>query len=283
MSSCERCGDTGWVRIAGAEDLEPCGCKCTICGNSGWEPIPGGVTPCKCRVDKKLQWRLTQASIPEKYKQSELENYYTFWKGCTDLQKAAHFISTKFVDRAAVNSKVGLVFDGSVGGGKTHLAVGILKALIRQGRTGIFYDQNHLFHLLRQSYKSDMQFDESDILDPAMKWDVLVLDDLGALPMSDWATEKMVTILNERYNNDRITIVTTNFEYAKSKVFTDDYEERKSIAALTDAEQAQRATTHYTLGDRITNRMFSRLEAMCLRVRVYGPDYRRTTMGRAKP
>jgi DNA replication protein DnaC len=60
-------------------------------------------------------------------------------------------------------------------------------------------------------------------------------------------------VLNTRYNHKRMTIVTTNFE---------------NLPAATGAGM--------TLGDRIGDRMRSRLLEMCREVKMRGADYRET-------
>jgi DNA replication protein DnaC len=161
-----------------------------------------------------------------------------------------------------------------------------LKSLIRQGRTGIFYDQQEIFNLLRfgydkaagNAYGGEEGHDigsESEVLLPAQRFDVLVLDDLGSMPLNEWSRERLVTILNERYNNQRITIITTNYRFEHS-LLGDSYEEKN-----TQMSRAQRANTTYTLGDRVTDRVFSRLQQMCVPVDVFGADFR-GTVGKAR-
>ena len=42
--------------------------------------------------------------------------------------------------------------------------------------------------------------------------DVLILDDIGAEKATDWATEKIYSIVNNRYNAQKAVIVTSNFD-----------------------------------------------------------------------
>jgi DNA replication protein DnaC len=52
--------------------------------------------------------------------------------------------------------------------------------------------------------------DQMRILDKALLADVLLLDDLGAEKASDWTRKELVIILDERYRENRPTIVTSN-------------------------------------------------------------------------
>jgi len=70
-------------------------------------------------------------------------------------------------------------------------------------------------------------------------------------------------ILNTRYNDRRTTIITTN--YANLGPLGSD---------PTDARGARAAVREETLGDRIGERMRSRLQEMCVVVEMQGEDFR---------
>jgi DNA replication protein DnaC len=78
------------------------------------------------------------------------------------------------------------------------------------------------------------------------------LDDLGSVKPTDWVWDMVSMVLNTRYNHKRVTIVTTNFEN----------------------QPAGSAGAGMTLGDRIGDRMRSRLLEMCREVKMQGADYR---------
>src|SRR5713226_4431923 len=94
------------------------------------------------------------------------------------------------------------------------------------------------------------------ILQPVFEAEVLVLDELGAVKPSEWVWDTVSLILNTRYNNKRTTIITTNFPDLKAR-------ERPANAGGRSREEATYAAEKDTLGDRITDRMYSRLHEMC--------------------
>src|SRR5947209_20313548 len=49
------------------------------------------------------------------------------------------------------------------------------------------------------------------VLEPVLTVELLLLDDLGASKPSAWALETVGHILNTRYNEKRITLLTTNY------------------------------------------------------------------------
>ena len=92
---------------------------------------------------------------------------------------------------------------------------------------------------------------ELDVLRPVFDAEVLVLDELGATIPTDWVRDTMYQIINKRYNDRKLTILTTNYSDIRE----------------SDREQ--------TLEDRIGTRLRSRLYEMCTKVVMDGGDYRR--------
>ena len=50
-----------------------------------------------------------------------------------------------------------------------------------------------------------------EILRPVFDAEVLVLDELGAVRTTEWVFDTVNYILNSRYNENRTTIITTNY------------------------------------------------------------------------
>jgi DNA replication protein DnaC len=179
----------------------------------------------------------------------------------------ARWLAGRFVEEYPAE-KTGLLFVGSVGVGKTHLAVGILKALVRdKGIHSLFCDYRELLKSIQNSYNASVQATEVEILRPVFDAEVLVLDELGAVRSTEWVFDTVNYILNSRYNGNRTTIITTNYPDKAEQMRVDDDNPRSYSAA-------ERAARRETLGDRIGERMRSRLHEMCKKVELEGPDYR---------
>lgn len=107
-----------------------------------------------------------------------------------------------------------LLFVGSVGLGKTGLAISLLLEEIRAGRGGLYLVTPTFLSRIRATYTraGDGEIDEMDVLASVIEAPLLVLDDLGKVALSPWGQEKLFTLVNERHLAGRRTIVTSNLD-----------------------------------------------------------------------
>ncbi len=161
---------------------------------------------CDCwRADVTSRF-LNEARIPPRFARAELETF----EHDMDTQRQAWQKATAFVDAFPVVDR-GLLLYGPHGVGKTHLAVGILKACVRaKGARGYFFETRELLRLVRDTYNRSVDETEMDVLKPLLEADLLVLDDLGTEKTSEWVQETLGLVVNTRYNAKRPTIFTSN-------------------------------------------------------------------------
>ncbi len=76
----------------------------------------------------------------------------------------------------------GILFGGSIGVGKTHLATGILHRLSRERAAcaALFCDYRELLKNIQHSYNPQVATTEMEVLGLFYSAEVLILDDLGA-------------------------------------------------------------------------------------------------------
>ncbi len=236
--------------------------QCSLCNGTGWKPVETEtgtrVARCDCRLQNRPQGLLAGARIPKRYEHCELSNF-EFDGPHRDLA-TARMAACRFVEEYPLD-KTGLLLTGSIGVGKTHLAVGIVRELILgKGVACLFYDYRELLKQIQNSYNDSVKMTELDVLRPVFDAEVLVLDELGAVKPTEWVWDTVSLILNTRYNDNRTTIITTNFD-------------DKPAGATTGPRGAMHSET---LGDRIGERMRSRLHEMCRIVKMEGQDFRQT-------
>jgi DNA replication protein DnaC len=233
---CESCHGTGYSIQADADGVER-------------------ARACACRDRTRESALIESAGIPPRYEHCSFENYENHHPS----QEAGRQFARRFVKEFPVG-EMGLLFTGSCGTGKTHLAVAILKSLIQdRGLHCLFYDFQDLLKEIQASWRPGSQDSEAAILQRVFTCDVLLLDDLGAQKPTAWVRDTVGHIINNRYNHRRIILFTTN---------------RKDVA-----EEGARGQDggEATLSDQIGQRIHSRVYEMCRVVPIEGPDYRKLT------
>ena len=243
---------------------------CQICFGTGTRLDSGkGAAICDCRRTNSEARALAAARIPPRFRECSFHNYYPK----NDSQYFAHSFASRLVDEyPAVDT--GLLFMGSVGVGKTHLAIAVLKELIeKKGVTCLFYESGSLLKAIQDSYNPVSQTSEMRVLAPVYQAEVLALDELGATVPTNWVRDTLYQIINTRYNNKKLTIFTTNYldeprAAVEENSDTADPKRRRTFAA----DRIQEMTT---LEERIGTPLRSRLYEMCKKVKIEGDDYRR--------
>jgi DNA replication protein DnaC len=216
---------------------------CEECFGTGTkiDPVKGAI-PCPCRRSERSRKLMAAARIPPRYQKCSFHNFISNPGTSQDhALRHAHTFANEYpaVDR-------GLLFMGPAGVGKTHLAVSIIRALIEKGFAGLFFEFGSLLKQIQDSYNPVSKSSELKVLAPVYEADVLILDELGATVPTDWVRDTMYQIINKRYNDNKLTIFTTNY--------------------LDKGNE---------LEERITYRLRSRLYEMCTNVVIDGEDYRR--------
>jgi DNA replication protein DnaC len=237
---------------------------CPLCEGTGWKTVSQNgdrrVARCDCRLKVRAETLLEAARIPKRYEHCELSSFTTDFPGAHPSLAMANISATKFAQEYDPADGTGLLLIGNIGTGKTHLGVGILKELIlTRGVTCLFYDYRELLKEIQNSYNASVRTTELEVLRPVFETEVLFLDELGAVKPSEWVWDTVSLILNTRYNHNRTTIITTNF---------DDQPPGGMMSSVKAAAREE------TLGDRIGERMRSRLHEMCRIIKLDGLDFR---------
>jgi len=236
---------------------------CTICGGSGWKIIEregiSAAEQCECASAGREQRVQARANIPPLYQNASVDNFILPADNPISRTQLANVVlNVRAYMREYPNvPKPGLLFIGPPGTGKTHLAVAALRGLIGRGFEGVFYDFQALLNHIRSGYDQASGTMDRDAYRSALESEILILDDLGAHRVTDWVEDTVTSIITQRCNNKRATIVTTNLRDPEAG------DQRRS--GLQDDLHSK-----YFLEERIGMRARSRLFEMCKLIKM--PD-----------
>jgi DNA replication protein DnaC len=114
----------------------------------------------------------------------------------------------------------GIMIYGAPSVGKSHLAAALMRNQMPKyandkGVNANWTSTPMLLAEIRQAFKESSSSSELDLIKSYVKWDLLVMDDLGSEKPTEWALATLCTIINERLNELKTTIITSNLSTKK--------------------------------------------------------------------
>ncbi len=224
-------------------------CPLGVCDGSGWILGPEDVArACECRAQRLKRGRVrgVASAIPPRYRGVSFDR--------PPVSDMARQIETKeavkkaeaFIDGLDSNLEMGrgLWLFGDTGTGKTTLAMLVSKAATERGHSVAIYSLPKLLARIRRTYDEEAGSDSyGAFFERLTSVDLLHIDDFGAEKRSDWVLEQLYSLVNERYEDERSIMLTTNLTVDK-------------------------------LEDQIGKRTVSRLTETCEQVPLFGADRR---------
>ncbi len=171
-------------------------------------------------VDFRIQEEKKKEHYRERINQFYSQNYiskrlkdYNFNNfKVTDVNKK-EVESAKDYAKKCINNEQenGLIITGNSGAGKTHLVASISNELIEKDKLVVMGRLTSLLDMIKETFRDNSK-SENELIELFSNVDMVVIDDLGIEKISQWALDKLYTIIENRNENKLPIIITTKFD-----------------------------------------------------------------------
>ena len=160
------------------------------------------------RRKAKIERLLGKSGIKKRFRQRTFAHF----KADTPERRRWLRVAKEYADHFAgkLATGDGLYIEGTNGTGKTHLAAAIALQLIDAGVPVVCKTAADLLSDVKKAF-DDSTISEAAVLKAYKDADLLIIDDLGKEQVTDWSISTLYNILNDRYEDMKPTIITTNF------------------------------------------------------------------------
>ena len=153
------------------------------------------------RQDRATQRRVQQARFPLL---KSLEGFDFTWPAKINRPQIQNLFRLKFIE-----DKANVIFVGGVGLGKSHLSIALAHAACLAGQRVLFATAIDIVNNLSAAQNAG-RFPQE--LNKYLKPDLLVMDELGYLPIDKRGADLLFQIISQRYERGAI-VLTTNKAY----------------------------------------------------------------------
>jgi DNA replication protein DnaC len=196
------------------------------------------------REDRSVERRIAAARLPVI---KTLEQFDWSWPSNINQLQVRHLFRLDFL-----KDKGNIILIGNVGLGKSHLATALAHTACMKGHTALFTTAVSIINSLAASQASGGMKRE---MDKYLKPQLLVIDELGYLPIDKFGADCLFQIISARYERSS-TVITSNRAFKNwAEIFNNDSVLASALLdrLLHHAETVLIEGKSYRMKDRIDN------------------------------
>lgn len=161
----------------------------------------------KSKEQQRIDFHWSFSKVPLSLKTASFDNYKRDNKQTLQAYQGANY----YAHEVSKSNPIRLAIHGSNGTGKSHLAISVVKTVMKRQKNEmscLFISQQEILEMIQSSWSKDHKHDQEYYYKIFEDVDILVIDDFGIGLNSQFALGTMTNIINKR--SGKALIITTN-------------------------------------------------------------------------
>ena len=162
------------------------------------------------------QSNLISSQIPPRFLKANFDNYKTTTKEQGNAKKTCLDYASNFENKLEAGTS--LVFVGTYGSGKTHLACSIAQEIMKKGYSALYVNTSKALRRVKDTWGGGTE-KEQEAMNYFIRPDLLILDEIGLQHGSEAEKVELSKIINKRYLQLKPTILISNLDIKDLKEY----------------------------------------------------------------
>jgi len=145
-----------------------------------------------------------QSCVPKRFLSCNFASYKPVCKEAEEIKELLCRYVQNF--EKVMERGTSFLFSGGTGTGKTTLATAILNNIMHRGFTGVYVSSLNYLSKIKRSWAPNTLLSEDELIEEYVKFDLLVIDELGKGVYSQKEKGIIFRLLDRRYEDNKPTI-----------------------------------------------------------------------------